>query len=135
MIRRLLLGTAIALLAVAPGYLRAQTPATMPMSGTVVDRTGAPLADAHVVLIRHTGRPPNSEGAEILAQAQTNAQGQFAFGDVALRAEVAFPVETAIWLDYAVAQQGLTRQVDTVQFTAPRTESRVRSVAAEIHVR
>jgi hypothetical protein len=105
------------------------------MSGTVIDVTGAPLADAHVALVRHTGRPPDSEGIEILAQGQTDPQGQFVFGDVALKTELVFPLETAIWLEYAVEKQGVTRRVDTIRFTAPRKASIVTSVEAELHVR
>lgn len=135
MVRKLLVAATV-LLAIVPAHLSAQAESKkMPMSGSVVDVTGAPLADAHVVLVRHTGRLPDSEGVEILAQGQTDSQGQFVFGDVALKTELVFPLETAIWLEYAVEKQGVTRQVETIRFTTPRTASIVTSVEAELHVR
>jgi hypothetical protein len=134
MTRRFLLA-GLVLLAVVPVYLRAQAaPNRTPVSGTVVNVADAPLANAQVMLQRHTFRPPDVEGFESLAHGQTDAHGQFALGDVALKAELEFPIETGVLFEFLVSKDGVERTIDDVRFTAPRTHDVITSVAAEIHV-
>jgi hypothetical protein len=126
---------AVALIAPAR-LLRAQTQSLKtPMSGTVYDMMGRPIPQATVVLFRRTFRNNDSAGLARLASGETNDQGKFVLGDVALNAQIAFPLETAVQLEYTVLANGTERPVETVKFAAPRADGVVTSVDASIYVR
>jgi hypothetical protein len=128
------LATLLLLAALCP-VLAAEGSPKVPVSGTVVDVVGNPVAGATVVLTRQTFRALDYNGISVLATTTTDDQGRFSLGDVALNAEVAFPLETGVLLEFTVSTQGTIRHVDDVRFTAPRTEtSTASSVAAEIQV-
>jgi hypothetical protein len=110
-------------------------PPTLPMSGTVIDLMGRPVADLDVTLTRHSFRPPDHEGFQSVAYAKTDSQGKFSFGDVAVNTEIAFPLETGAVFEYEVRKDRAQRLIDNIKFTAPRTDSVVTSVSAEIYVR
>ncbi len=107
----------------------------IPLSGVVRDAASAPIPEASVVLIRHSGQAPRSTGQEILAWGTTDAAGRFSLGSVVLNTEVAFPLETQVSWEYAVFTKSVARTVQDVAFTAPRSNSGVTAVVAEIQIR
>jgi hypothetical protein len=133
MTRRVMPASLIAL-AIAVAFPSAQSPDRLPVSGTVVDIVGKPVPNVDVKLLRHTFRPPASEGLEVLAHGRTDADGRFVLGEVGLKAELEFPIETGVLLEFVVSSGSDQQHVDTVEFTTPRTDSIVTSVSAEIHV-
>jgi hypothetical protein len=56
------------------------------------------------------------------------------FGEVALKSQVDFPLETGVSIEFVVMIDGKRPTIDSVQFTAPRSDSTVSSIAAEIWV-
>src|SRR6185295_14272798 len=54
-----------------------------------------------------------------LATSRTDAEGHFVLGDIALRTELEFLLETSVRFEYAVGVNGRERPVDQVQFVAP----------------
>ena len=74
-------------------------------------------------------------GLEILAHGQTDAEGRFDLGAVAMKSEVAFPLENGVLFEFGVRTNSEQRPVISVNFTAPRaTDATVESVNAEISV-
>ena len=107
----------------------------IPMSGTVVNAQGLPVANANVGLNRHFLFASGGEGAEGVAQGRTDEQGDFSLGVVALDTDVAFPLETGVRFDYSVFRAGVRANVQSVTFTAPRDGTAVASVTARITIR
>src|SRR4051812_44302586 len=90
----------------------------VPISGVVLNTNHIPVANAHVVLIRHAGQERPSLRHEILAQGTTDAAGKFSFGPVVLDTEVEFPRETQVSWEFAVETKDVMRMVRHVAFTA-----------------
>ena len=107
----------------------------IPMSGTVVNAQGLPVANANVGLNRRFLFASGGEGAESVAQGRTDEQGDFSLGVVALDTDVSFPLETGVRFDYSVFRAGVRANVTGVTFTAPREGAALASVSARITVR
>lgn len=131
----------IGLLCGAAGSVRSSLSAqgtgrTIPVTGIVVDGSGAPVAGAHVVLLRHS-QSVNGEGGSTLAQADTDRTGAFSFGSINLQTEIRFPLETGARLQYIVSSAGGDRPLPiNIEFTAPRSgpDYAVTSVYAKLTV-
>jgi hypothetical protein len=123
-------------MAAIPTFLNGQQQSgRLPLSGTVIDRTGAGVADAGVSLIRHSARQQQrGEGFELVGQARTDAQGSFSFGNVPLRTALEFPLETAVRIEFRVSTAAKERVIESIEFTAPRDNLVVTSVSAKIRV-
>ena len=125
----------------AAGSLRSSLSAqvtgmTVPMTGTVVNVSGQPVPGAQVLFVRNATTAFGGRSSGNLGIARTDESGHFSFGPVAVKSELAFPLENSLRLEYYVIRpNGQPFQLDNVTFTAPRNGSAIVSIAADIRVR
>ena len=124
----------------AAGSLRSSLSAqatgrAVPMTGTVVNVSGQPVAGALVVFVRNATTAFGGQSSENLGRARTDENGHFSFGPLDVQSELAFPLENSIRLEYVVVgPSGQPFKLDNVRFTAPRNGAAIASIAADIRV-
>src|SRR5688572_26230667 len=88
----------------AAGSLRSSLSAqatgrAIPMTGTVVNLSGLPVAGAHVLFVRSATTAFGGRTSASLGSARTDESGHFSFGPLDVQSELAFPLENSMRLE------------------------------------